>query len=54
MNKRTTDFLREYLLPTALCIGLALALGTLLFFFLVGLSLVGLRYFNKRSAELGA
>lgn len=33
-------------------IGLALALGTLLFFFLVGLSLVGLRYFNRRSAEL--
>jgi raffinose/stachyose/melibiose transport system permease protein len=33
-------------------IGLALALGTLLFFFLVGLSLLGLRFFNRRSAEL--
>lgn len=33
-------------------IGLALALGTLLFFFLVGLSLLGLRYFNRRAADL--
>lgn len=35
-------------------IGAALALGTLLFFFLVGLSLVGLSYFNRRAATLEA
>jgi raffinose/stachyose/melibiose transport system permease protein len=35
-------------------VGVALALGTLLFFFLVGLSLIGLRYFNRRAATLEA
>jgi adenylate cyclase len=28
MNKRTTEMLREYLLPTVVCMGLAFALGT--------------------------
>lgn len=35
-------------------IGAALALGTLLFFFLVGLSVAGLSYFNRRAATLEA
>lgn len=34
-------------------IGLALSLGMLLFVFLVGLSLLGIRFFNRRSVELG-
>lgn len=33
-------------------VGLALALGTLLFFFLVGISLAGMSYFNRRAAAL--
>lgn len=35
-------------------IGAALALGTLLFFFLVGLSAAGLNFFNRRAATLEA